>query len=74
MDPFALYGDLYKNLREAVSGAMYDGQVDTLKEATQVFRCCLRSSAGYAIYNNADIEILRGTIFLAGNISKGHPQ
>ena len=37
MDPFAIYGDLYKSLREAVSSAMYDNQVDALKKATQVF-------------------------------------
>ncbi len=37
MDPFTIYGDSYKNLREAVSFAMYDDLVDALKEATQVF-------------------------------------
>jgi hypothetical protein len=37
VDPFAIYGDIYKNLREGVSVAMYDDQVDALKEATQVF-------------------------------------
>ena len=36
MDPFAIYGDTYKNLREAVSVAMYDDQVDALKDVTQV--------------------------------------
>ena len=37
MDPFVIYGDLYKSLREAVNDAMYGNQVDTLKEATQVY-------------------------------------
>ena len=36
MDPFVIYGDLYKSLREAVNGAMYGNQVDALKETTQV--------------------------------------
>ena len=36
MDPFVVYGDLYKSLREAVNGAMYGNQVDGLDEATQV--------------------------------------
>ena len=37
MDPFVIYGDLYKSLREAVNDAMYGNQVDALKEATQVY-------------------------------------
>jgi hypothetical protein len=37
VDPFAIYGDIYKNLRDAVSVAMYDDQVDALKKGTQVF-------------------------------------
>ncbi len=36
MDPFAIYDDHYKNLRESVSGAMLDDQIDALTEATQV--------------------------------------
>ena len=36
MDPFVIYGDLYKSLREAVNGAMYGNQVDALKEIIQV--------------------------------------
>jgi hypothetical protein len=40
MDPFAIYEDHYKNMREAVSGVIYDNQVDALKETVQVFEYC----------------------------------
>lgn len=36
MDPFAIYDDHYKKLREAVSDAVCDDQIDALTEATQV--------------------------------------
>ena len=40
MDPFVIYGDLYKSLRGAVNGAMYGNQVDVLDEATRVHHSC----------------------------------
>ena len=36
MDPFVLYGGMYKKLRESMSGAMYGNQIEELDEATQV--------------------------------------
>ena len=36
MDPFAIYDDHYKELREAMSDAVCGDQIDALTEATQV--------------------------------------
>ena len=36
MDPFAIYDDHYKKLREAMSDAVCGDQIDALTEATQV--------------------------------------
>ena len=49
MDPFAIYGDLYKNLREAVNDAMYDNQVDTLNEATKVLLLQILVASWHAV-------------------------
>ena len=36
MDPFVVYGDVYKKLRESMSGAMYGNQMEELGENTRV--------------------------------------
>ena len=36
MDPFVVYGDAYKTLRESISGAMYGNQMKELCQTTQV--------------------------------------
>ena len=38
MDPFVIYEDIYKSLREAINGAMYGNQMEELDKATQVHR------------------------------------
>ena len=38
MDPFVVYGDMYKTLRESISGAMYSNQLEELSQTTQVVR------------------------------------
>ena len=47
MDPFAIYEDHYKNLREVVSGVIYDNQIDALEEAMQVLCGCCFSGHQY---------------------------
>ena len=39
MDPFAIYDDCYKSLREAVRVAIHNNQIDGLTEAAQVYQC-----------------------------------
>lgn len=36
VDPFVVYGDVYKKLRESMSGAMYGNQMEELGENTRV--------------------------------------
>lgn len=36
MDPFVVYENLYKSIREAVNDAMYGNQMEVLAETTQV--------------------------------------
>ena len=37
MDPFAIYDDQYKELREAMSDAVCGDQINALTEATEVY-------------------------------------
>ena len=60
MDPFAIYEEHYKNLREAVSGVMYDNQIDALKEAMQVFECCF--SDHQSIPRPPEVHVIMCTI------------
>lgn len=36
VDPFVVYGDAYKTLRESISGAIYGNQMEELSQTTQV--------------------------------------
>ena len=36
MDPFVVYGDPYKSLREAINGMMYGNEMDKLVKVTRV--------------------------------------
>ena len=38
MDPFVVYGGLYKSLREAINGVMYGNKMDKLVKVTPVCR------------------------------------
>lgn len=40
MDPFVVYGNSYKGLRESVSGAMYGQQLEELHKHAQVLMNC----------------------------------
>ena len=50
MDPFAIYDDHYKELREAMSDAVCGDQIDALTEATQVHSQSRRLHAAFFDY------------------------
>ena len=72
MDPFILYGRTYKRLRESMSGAMNEKEIEELGEATQVLCihffyvlvCCCQTCILYFI----ELETTRGGPFPAGSL------
>ena len=50
MDPFVIYDDKYKKLKESVNDAMYGNQLEELYETTKV-KYCITSLGTMPLYN-----------------------
>ena len=72
MDPFILYGGTYKRLRESMSGAMNEKEIEELGEATQVlcnhFFYILLHSCQTCILYCVELETTRGGPFPDGSL------